>query len=471
MPRCIINGSAATRFVSLNRGQSSTYSFRRNLKLTATHGIDYLAQRVGNARATNGVEQPVDCTSASFIESQDMQSINVRRIRRRSGAKKPVEEHGIIVKCQTQGEAREALGVRQEVPEVVHVAKASLLDFHSRAIDGNWSTQQRDRLKSSVNMFQYRRRNSGLFNFLSSRNTWGSVGCHPFHGLAQWYLMVVVDVPRAGGEPPRCDMESGEPYILDVDFFQDITAGVNTIMSRLRPTAINPEEHAVVSSLHTDSYIRPISALGHSLKFADMNVRRILVYIQPSVSSGSLRLATAAEWTVHPVSRIALPHHGKGVNRLYLDQYTKQHMDIGLDRDLVYVDADTLVTPPDFFLSCSRSLTAMRPCQTSRRLDHRGVRGHAKIGGAAAVRVQREHRDKVAEPAAALWKAMVPDLCIVHYTLDKPFPVQGQGRQSVKEFFESPLDPGRGLWTEEIAWWQESWRETAATLKNKAAHC
>ncbi|KAF8490391.1 nucleotide-diphospho-sugar transferase [Gautieria morchelliformis] len=227
-----------------------------------------------------------------------------------------------------------------------------------------------------------------------------------------------------------------------------------------------------------------------------MNMRRILVYILGS--------------TVHPVSQIAPPHHGKGVNRLYLDQYTKLNIwtldSIGI-KSLVYVDADTLVrrnfvelftlpynfaAVPDIYrdhrgftvefnagVLFLRTSTAVFEDMLSKIGTARFPPSMAEQAflnayfGLQAIRLPYAYNANIAIKwrSPALWKAMVADLCIVHYTLDKPFPLQGQGRQSVKEFFESPLDPGRGLWTEEIAWWQESWRETAATLKNKAAHC
>ncbi|KAF8469902.1 nucleotide-diphospho-sugar transferase, partial [Gautieria morchelliformis] len=195
-----------------------------------------------------------------------------------------------------------------------------------------------------------------------------------------------------------------------------------------------------------------------------MNMRRILVYIPGSVSAGSLCLATAAGWTVHPVSRIAPPHHGKGVNRLYLDQYTKLNIwtldSIGI-KSLVYVDADTLVRRnfvelftlpynfaavpdiyrdhPGFTVEFNAGVLFLRT-STAVFEDMLSKIGTARFPpsmaeqaflnayfGLQAMRLPYAYNANIAIKwrSPALWKAMVPDVCIVHYTLDKPFPLQG----------------------------------------------
>ncbi|KAF8511098.1 nucleotide-diphospho-sugar transferase [Gautieria morchelliformis] len=296
-----------------------------------------------------------------------------------------------------------------------------------------------------------------------------------------------------------------------LDRFQQLSSIGTAQSNNSTPININPDEHAVVSSLYTDSYITAITTLGHSLQAANVRARMILMYVPGQLSPHSICRATAAGWTLHPVARVPPPHAGKGVLPHYKDQYTKLRIwtldAIGI-KTAVYLDADTLVRRNfDELFALPFNFAAVPDVF----LDHRGF----TIGFNAGVLLLRTstavfedmlakldaavYPPKFAEQAflnvyfesqvarlpyaynanlaiksrnTQLWHAMARDMRIVHYTLYKPFPrtssVQDSDTQAtMREFFRGQMTLDGGFWAEEMGWWQESWRDMVVKTQNQ----
>jgi Glycosyl transferase family 8 len=269
-------------------------------------------------------------------------------------------------------------------------------------------------------------------------------------------------------------------------------------------SSLNPDEHAVVSSLYTDSYLTAITTLGHSLKAANMKARMILIYIPGRLSPRTLCLASAAGWTLHPVSLVNPPHDGKGIDAQYTDQYTKLRIwtldSLGI-KSLVYLDADTLVrrnfdelftlpfnfaAVPDIFtdrgftMSFNAGVMYLRPNTTvfedmlekiETAVFPPVMAEQAFLNvyfGSQVVRLPFAYNGNLAikRRSPMLWEKMVDDMRIVHYTLEKPFPKHGLGyRETLKQFFEGRMTMQNGIWKTEMGWWQESWREMALEMQ------
>ena len=270
---------------------------------------------------------------------------------------------------------------------------------------------------------------------------------------------------------------------------------------------INPEEHAVVSSLYTDSYLTAITTLGHSLKAANVKARMILVYMPDRLSPRTLCLAKAAGWTMHPVDLVPPPHNGKGIHPQYTDQYTKLRIwtldSIGI-KSLVYLDADTLVrrnfdelfalpfnfaAVPDVFINhrgftigFNAGVLFVRPSTAifQDMMSKLEIAVYPPIMaeqaflnvyfGSQVGRLPYAYNANLAIKFRnpKLWDSMVDDMRIVHYTLEKPFPKHGLGSQeSLKQFFRGRLTVQDGLYADAMVWWQESWREMAIAMQSQ----
>lgn len=276
---------------------------------------------------------------------------------------------------------------------------------------------------------------------------------------------------------------------------------------QLHPTPLDPNDHAVVSSLYTDTYITAITTLGYSLKVANVSARMILIYMPDRLSPRTMCLATAAGWTLHPVSYIPPPHGGKGVHFQYTDQYTKLNIwtldKIGI-KSLVYLDADTLVRKnfdelfslpfnfgavPDVFMgyrgftiAFNAGVLFLRPntavfedmiekLETAVYPPVMAEQAFLNVYfGSQVSRLPYAYNANLAakQRNTKLWETMEDDIRILHYTLHKPFPRWGLGStETLKQFFRGRLTMENGFWAKEMSWWQETWREMAIAMQRE----
>ena len=252
-----------------------------------------------------------------------------------------------------------------------------------------------------------------------------------------------------------------------------------------------------------------ITTLGHSLKAANVKVRMILIYIPGRLSSRTLCQATAAGWTLHPVSFVPPPHNAKGIAPQFMDQYTKLRIwtldSMGI-KSLVYIDADTLVRKnfdelfslpfnfaavPDVFVDRGFSMffnagvLFIRPntavfedmlekMETAVYPPAMAEQAFLNVYfGPQVARLPYAYNANLAIKTrnAMLWEKMQDDMRIVHYTLQKPFPKYGLGpRETLKRFFEERMTVEHGIWADEMVWWQESWREMSIEIQSHL-HC
>ena len=277
----------------------------------------------------------------------------------------------------------------------------------------------------------------------------------------------------------------------------------------------NRHDHAVVSSLYTESYASAVIILAHSLKLANVTTPLILLYIPSRISLSTLCLVRAAGWTPHPVVRIPPPPHPKRVPIGYIDQYTKLHIwtldTLGI-KSLIYLDADTIVrrnfdelftlpftfaAVPDVFsfrfeLGFNAGMLFIRPNSSifqdmlSKLQVAQYDRGGAEQAflnvyfAAQVVKLPYSYNANIAIKLRSpnLWKTLQNDrMHVVHYTLDKPFLVNGHDAVNIEKLedlepiLESTKGLGGGMWTEEFGWWEVIWRETMATNRDAFAQC
>jgi inositol phosphorylceramide glucuronosyltransferase 1 len=274
-------------------------------------------------------------------------------------------------------------------------------------------------------------------------------------------------------------------------------------------------DHAVVSSLYTEGYTSAVITLAYSLKRANVKAPLILLYIPSRISLSTTCLVQAAGWTLHPVERIPPPPSRKQVPIGYIDQYTKLHIwtldTLGI-KSLVYLDADTLVrrnfdelftlpftfaAVPDvytfrFELGFNAGMLFIRPNSTifedmlsklaEARYDHGGAeQAFLNVYFAAqVVKLPYSYNANLAIKVRSpkLWQALENEhMHVVHYTLDKPFLVNGHDAVDIEklEDLEPILQSTKGLrggmWMDEFGWWEMIWREMMVANRDVFAQC
>ncbi|PCH35545.1 glycosyltransferase family 8 protein [Wolfiporia cocos MD-104 SS10] len=259
-------------------------------------------------------------------------------------------------------------------------------------------------------------------------------------------------------------------------------------------------ENAIVTSLYTDAFATSVATLGHSLNKVNSSATRLLIYLPEKVSPAALCIATASGFTPHPISRIPPPH--AGVHRHFLDQYSKLQLwtlgKLGV-KNLVYIDADTLVrrnfdelfalpysfaAVPDVFLDgrgfavafnagvlflrpsldvfrdmVSKIATARYPAEDAEQsfLNH--------YFGKEALRLPYAYNANLAikKRSSEMWKDLMGDARIVHYTLVKPF-LQGDYAEvpieKMEKNIQSKMGKHGGIFTDELNEWAQMWKET-----------
>lgn len=275
-------------------------------------------------------------------------------------------------------------------------------------------------------------------------------------------------------------------------------------------------ERAVVSSLYTDSYVYAIATLGHSLKKADVNAKKILMYMPDRISKRSVCIVKAAGWELHPVDLILPPHNGAGVHHSFVDQYTKLSM-WKLDKQgiktAVYLDADTLVRKnfdelwnipfqfgavPDiyvgdagFTIGFNAGVLLFHP-STQVFNDMIAKLESAEYNlrdaeqaflnlyfGVEALRLPYAYGGNLAikERSEDMWAGIQKDLRVVHYTLVKPFepiPKCGWGKtcppevvfdvERRKEYLQTAKKKWKGHFATEVGWWEADYNEMMAEI-------
>jgi inositol phosphorylceramide glucuronosyltransferase 1 len=271
------------------------------------------------------------------------------------------------------------------------------------------------------------------------------------------------------------------------------------------------DEQAVVSSLYTDSFAVAVLTLGHTLIAANTSARMILIYIPERLSPRTLCLVSAAGWTLYPVPLIQPPHNGKGMIPGFVDQYTKLNIwtldQIGI-KSLVYIDADALVRKnfdelfalpynfaavPDVFMD-SQSFTVgfnagvlfVRPNTTvffdmlSKLETANYPLKYAEQAflnlyfGVQALRLPYSYNGNmiIKKRDRKVWEALVGDMCIVHYTIKKPFPPDWfESSNDMEAFFYERRNFFNGLWWEEMGWWEDSYKEMIEGLQEPLSRC
>lgn len=283
------------------------------------------------------------------------------------------------------------------------------------------------------------------------------------------------------------------------------------IYGSLESQPVPAHERAVVSSLYTDSYVFAIATLGHSLRKAEVNAKKILMYMPDRISNRSLCIVKAAGWDLHPVELIPPPHNGAGIHYSFVDQYTKLSIwkldNIGI-KTAVYLDADTLVRKnfdelwnipfefaavPDiyvgdagFTIGFNAGILLFHPStdvfndmvaklETAKYSLRDAEQAFLNLYfGVEALRLPYAYGGNLAikERSDEMWAGMQKDLRIVHYTLVKPFETKfacGWGRtcQSElvfdddrrKEYLLKAKKKWSGHFAEEISWWETDYIE------------
>ncbi|KAH9074364.1 glycosyltransferase family 8 protein [Lactarius deliciosus] len=263
--------------------------------------------------------------------------------------------------------------------------------------------------------------------------------------------------------------------------------------------ASHPDSRAVVTAVYNDLFTIPAATLGHSLRKAGTSARLILFH-PGRLSARALCILRAVGWEPLEVELIPPPHDGAGIGSRFGDQYTKLRLwtldQLGIER-VVYLDADTLVrrnfdelfdlpfpfaAVPDvygdsgFKLHFNAGVLVLHPSSATfetvraRIADARFNPYEAEQSflnvyfGADAVRLPYAYNANLAirERSPALWDALRDELRIVHYTLPKPFPVDGkeivEGAR-LERAIEKARKDRDGVHAEAVEWWFTAYKE------------
>ena len=221
-------------------------------------------------------------------------------------------------------------------------------------------------------------------------------------------------------------------------------------------SAANGTKHAIVSSLYDNSYGIALRVLAHSLDKANMHADKILLYLPTQVHIEVLLEVQQAGWQLWPVKRIDPPK--AGVSHQFRDQFTKLRIwELVQYESVIYLDADTLVlrnfdelwslptafaAVPDIYLddrswvlginagvmfvkpSVDTFNNLLRDIHTVVYEPSQAEQSFLREKYAYSVmRLPYIYNGNLAikKKSAEVWKALEPDMAIIHYTLEKPF--------------------------------------------------
>lgn len=241
----------------------------------------------------------------------------------------------------------------------------------------------------------------------------------------------------------------------------------------------------------------------------------MVLYLPSQISAQALCLAASSGFVPHPVHRIPPPRNGSGINRRYLDQYTKLSL-WTLDnlpnpvRALVYIDADALVlrnfdelfslpypfaAVPDIFLGrrgytidFNAGVLFIRP-DTS--LFHTMVDRipAARFPPAAAeqaflnqyfatdaVRLPYAYNGNLAikKRSPQVWEGIRREMRVLHYTLAKPFLTKdwrGVPLDKMLERVQEVANVHGGIFREEMLHWGRVWSEVRTQYAQRIDEC
>ena len=260
--------------------------------------------------------------------------------------------------------------------------------------------------------------------------------------------------------------------------------------------------NAIVTTLYNDGYAAAVATLGHSLQKTNTTARLIVLYFPSVVTPKALCLATSSGWDPVPVTRIAPPNGGKGVNNHFADQFTKLSLwsldKIGVS-NLVYLDADTLVLRNfDEMFQLPYAFAAAPDVWG----DHRGMTLEFNAGvlflkpnsdvynhileilpytdfpmqfaeqaflnqyfAGRTVTLPPVYNGNLAMKTRypLAWKGLKDEMRVYHYTMVKPFVTkdfQGLSLDDLSIRAKESEEDYDGAYREEVVMWEKMWEET-----------
>ncbi|KAI0343650.1 nucleotide-diphospho-sugar transferase [Trametopsis cervina] len=272
-------------------------------------------------------------------------------------------------------------------------------------------------------------------------------------------------------------------------------------------------QHAVVTTLYTDSYAPAVATLGHSLRKVNTTARLIVLYFPSVISPSALCLATASGFEPVPVTRVAPPNDGNGMNAHFADVFTKLSL-WGLDtmhiESLVYLDADTLVVrnfdelfhlpytfaaAPDVWeddrgmtLEFNSGVLFLKP-NSAVYENMLSVLPYARFPGFYAdqafllqyfagrtLTLPPIYNANLATKKRypQLWSGMHDEMRIIHYTLAKPFigrSFRDIPLESIPERVQEAARSQHGLYYDEVILWGTLWEETQLAYSHRLQEC
>ncbi|KAK7039810.1 glycosyltransferase family 8 protein [Favolaschia claudopus] len=278
---------------------------------------------------------------------------------------------------------------------------------------------------------------------------------------------------------------------------------------------------AVVSSLYSDDFAIAVGVLGYSARSANTTARLLLPYLSDRVSSKALCIVRAAGWEPYAVPLIHPPHDGQGIHRRFRDQYTKLNI-WALDKTMggidsaVYLDADTLVrhnfdelfdspfgfaAVPDvygagdtrgFSITFNAGVLAFRPSSAvlADMLKKMEVAQYPLkqaeqaflnlYFGGTALRLPYIYNANLAikTRSPALWDRLAPEMRIVHYTMTKPFILDGRNKgpsilspEEIEMAMQQSERRDGGFYQEEVGWWRAAYRRMMGDIGQVIREC
>ncbi|KAI0090699.1 nucleotide-diphospho-sugar transferase [Irpex rosettiformis] len=279
------------------------------------------------------------------------------------------------------------------------------------------------------------------------------------------------------------------------------------------PRVATSGQNAIVTTLYNDGYVSAVATLGHSLQKANSTARLIVLYFPSAVSPQSLCLASSSGWHPVPVTRIAPPQDGKGINIHFADQFTKLSLwsldKIGIE-SLVYLDADTLVlrnfdelfqlpfafaAAPDVWgdqrgmtLEFNAGVLFLKPNSDVYNhllevLPH--TRFPMEFAEQAFLNQYFAGRTLTLPPVyngnlamktryPVAWEGLKDEMRVYHYTMVKPFLTKSYKGLSMDEVIlraQASEEDYHGAYREEVVMWEKMWEEMWVNNQEMRERC
>ncbi|PSR72718.1 hypothetical protein PHLCEN_2v11413 [Hermanssonia centrifuga] len=273
------------------------------------------------------------------------------------------------------------------------------------------------------------------------------------------------------------------------------------------------QNHAIVTTLYSDSYAAAVATLGHSLRKANTNARLVVLYFPDRISPAALCVATSSGFESHPISRIPPPHNSAGMDPHFIDQFTKLALwsldSLSID-SLIYMDADTLVlrnfdeifslpfsfaAVPDVFLDDRGFVITFNAGVLFLKPDTEIF--HAMIDvlpvarfppeyaeqaflnqffAPSAVRLPYVYNGNLAykKRAPKLWEDIRGELRVIHYTIEKPFlgsHFKLLDWETLDERIAEAATSDGGFFRDEMELWGKTWQEARMEYAEKLDRC